>query len=172
MRKHSWHFTEKADVRLTYDTRFIAQYRRLYQDQGADRTLAQHEPSVWLEHRWTQDVLTTAQLLYRRSETDRAASSLLVHDWESVWDVALWRDQWLGMRHVEARQSLSGSYRRSNGMPIDRNFRVGTATTLNLYPFHSLTLRLRLDWNRYGDVVVPETSYSVWSFSVKLTLQL
>ena len=172
MDKHSWQFTEKADVRLTFATRFVAQYRRLYQDRGANRTSVQHEPSIWLEHRWTQDVLTTAQLLYRRNETNGAASSLLMHDWESILDVALWKDQWLGMRHVEVRQSLSGTYRRSNGIPIDKNYQVGTSSTLNLYPLHSLTLRLRMDWNRYGDLVVPQSTYNTWSFSLKLTLQL
>jgi len=170
--KNSWQFNEKVDVRVTFETRLIAQYRQSFQEGGYQRLTRVNEPSVWLEQRWTPDILTTFQVLYRRTETDDRVSAGTGHDWETILDFFLRKDDFAGMRHVEFRQSFSGAYRYSEGLPGQENYRIGAGSSLDLYPIHSLIVRFRVDIGRYVDQILYRNTYDSVSFNLKLSLQL
>ena len=170
--RSSWQYTEKLDVRPGYTTRMIAQYRRFSQDQGFDRTTNSHEPSLWVEQRWTPDFLTTAQALYRVTGTEDRTTSGKLHDWEGMLDFVLRKDQWIGIRHVEFTQDFSGSRQSQNGTPVQRNYRLGATSSLDLYPFSSLIVRLRFDYTTFVDQVFDTGSYSTVDYTLKLSLQL
>jgi hypothetical protein len=170
--RNSWQLTEKVDVRPGYMTHLIAQYRRISQDQGFNRTNQVHEPSLWVEQRWTDDLLSTAQIIYRRTGIEDRTVSALLHEWEGLLDLVLRKDQWLGMHHVEFHQSLSGSNQRQEGIPVLQTYRLGTTTSLDLYPLYSLIVRLRFDWNQFVDEIVDAGTYSTLNFTLKVSLQL
>jgi len=170
--KSSWQFNEKVDVRLTFETRLIAEYRESYQDEGYQRFARVSQPSVWVEQRWTPDILSTFQVLYRRTRADNLIALGAENAWEAILDFFLRKDDFAGMRHVEFRQSLSGKYLNSEGLPVRKNYRVGSGTSLDLYPVQSLIVRFRLDVARYVDEIRYLNTYDTVSFSVKLSLQL
>ncbi len=169
--RSSWHYTEKVDVRPGYATRLIAQYRRYSQDQGFNRTNQVHEPSLWAEQRWTQNLLSTAQILYRRTTIEDRTISGTRYDWEAILDFVMRMDQWLSMRHIEIRQNFSGSRQKQIGIPFQQNYRIGTTTSIDIYPINSLIVRLRLDWNQFVDEVLEASTYSSIDFTLKISLQ-
>jgi hypothetical protein len=170
--KNSWQFNEKMDMRLTFETRLIAQYRHSYQEDGYQRLTRVSEPSLWLEQRWTPDILSTFQILYRRTRTDNLIALGTENDWEAMLDFFLRKDDFAGMRHLEFRQSLSGTYLNSEGVPERKIYRVGSGSSLDLYPVQSLIVRFRVDVARYVDEIRYLNTYDTVSFSVKLSLQL
>ncbi len=170
--KSSWQFDEKVDARLTFETRLIAEYRESYQDDGYERLVRVSQPSLWLEQRWTPDILSTFQLLYRKTRTDNLTALVTENNWEAILDFFFRKDDFAGMRHVEFRQSLSGTYLNSEGLPERKNYRFGAGSSLDLCPVHSLIVRFRLDLARYVDQIWYVNTYDTMSFSVKLSLQL
>jgi hypothetical protein len=170
--RNSWQWTEKVDVRPSYTTRLIAQYRRVSQDHGFARENQIHEPSIWLEQRWTEDFLSTAQIIYRRTEVEDRTISALRQEWEGLLDLVLREDEWLGMHHVEFRQSFLGSHQLQERIPVLQNYRLGTTSSIDLYPLNSLIVRLRFDWNRFIDELQDSGTYSTMNFTLKVSLQL
>jgi hypothetical protein len=170
--RNTWKYTEKVDARLGYTTRMIAQYRKIVQKLGFGRGSRTHEPSLWMEQRWTQDFLSTAQLIYRWTALDDRVVLGTRYEWEGLLDFVLRKDRWLLMRHIEFRQSFSGSRQKQICIPALLNCRIGATTSIDLYPINSLIVRLRLDGNRFFDEMLGAGSYSTIDFTLKLSLQL
>jgi hypothetical protein len=168
----NWQITEKADVRLALATRITGQYRQSCADAGAGRTTGVIEPSVWLEQRWSEDLLSTMQILYRRTTAHTTLADGLAEDWGGAVDITFRKDRWALMRHVELRQSISANLRISPGIPRQRNVLLTGTTSMDLYPVHALIIRLRCDWNRYRDELISAGGYDTVTGSLKVALQL
>jgi len=166
-----WRWNEKADIKLGFNTRVIFQYRQFYQDQGYGRTVKYQEPSGWIEHRWTPDFQNIFNLLYRRRRDENGNISNISHNWETRFDL-IWRKyQFWRLRRIEARQSFSANRRSTSGYRPAQSYQFTSASSLDLYPLHSMIIRLRLDVGQYLDELYPELDYGDISFHVRISLR-
>ena len=172
LNRYFWRWSEKLDMRLGWKTHLILQYRQFYQDIGFDRRDRYHEPSVRLEHRFTQNFLNIANLLYRRRRMDDRNLLDISDRWEGRYDI-IWRlHHFLKIRYMEIRQSLSVSYLDQVGYNLYQQWQMSSSTGLDLYPLHSLIIRLRTDWNALVENQYPERDFYSLLFSLKVSLRL
>jgi hypothetical protein len=163
-----WRWTEKLDMKLGYRTRLSLQYRQVHRARSGQRSDWTIEPSAWIERRWTAGLQNTLYLRYRRLQEDDRDVREGLHDWEARTDL-IWRRQgFLRIRRLEARQSLSAAHRRGSGTSDETTYQFGSSTALDLYPLHSMILRLRLDLGRYVDWVYPQNDLTDLTFSLRL----
>jgi hypothetical protein len=170
--RHYWRLNEKVDYKLTFETRLVAQYKQASENLGFDRVIRTREPSLWVEHRWSQDLTTITQLLFRRTENDNGIVEGYGDDWGVDLDLTWRKGQFLGFRYIEVRESISGAFHEAGPPATKRSYEWGSSTALDLYPLHSVILRVRLDLNRYVDEVLPDRSFTGIAWSAKLMLQL
>jgi hypothetical protein len=170
--KSSFRLSEKLDVKLSFDTRLITQFKHFNQDLGFDRVMKDYEPSIWIEHRWNQDIINTINLLYRRRNDKDGKIINRSNDYESMFDFIYQKNNILGMRYVELRQSLSANFSETFGTIHLENYQVSVSTSIDLYPIHSLIIRIRMDWTKYWDQISNVNDYSTIAFSLRTSLQL
>jgi hypothetical protein len=167
-----WRLNEKLDWKAGLSTRIIMQYKQTRQDFGYQRVSTDREPSVWVEQRWTSDIMTVAQLLYRRTVAEEYGREINTRELQSTLDL-IWRmNNFVGMRFVEFRQTLFGSFRTIDGPYAQEGYQLTAGTSLDLYPIHSLIVRLRGDFGRMMDRLLPLASYTTLSYSARVSLQL
>ena len=166
-----WQWTEKLDLKLGFKTRLNLQYRQFHRSQNDRRSDRYLEPSTWIEHRWTSGLQNTLYLRYRRRQEDDGDVRDRFHDWDARTDLVWRRQGFLRIRRLEVRQSLSATHRRGTGAIRESTYQFGSSSALDLYPLHSMILRLRLDLGRYADWVYPENDYSSLTFSLRLHLR-
>ncbi len=167
-----WNWVEKIDLRLGAKTRFFLQHKYFYRDVGFHRTDHYSEPSSQLEYRWTPDFLQIFYLRYRRRWWQDQSIHQVSHRWEGRYDFIWRKTRFYGLRRLEWRQSFTGSYLASGGTEDSENLRWSVSSSLDVYPVHSLIIRLRADWNAYDDFLLPGNAARSLLLSLKLSLRL
>jgi hypothetical protein len=158
-------------IKPGFKTRVTIQYRQYYQNLGYSRIERFYEPSTWIEHRWTSYFQNTINLLYRYRDNKDSNLTNYSSYWEARYDL-IWRiNDFIGIRRIEIRQSFSGSLFRDTGYNLFGNYQTSASSSLDLYPWHSMILRLRLDLNRYIDDYFMQNNYTRIMFNLKLSLR-
>jgi hypothetical protein len=164
-------WSEKLVIKPGFKTRVNIQYRQYYQNLGYSRVDRYYEPSTWIEHRWTTDFQNTLNILYRYRQTRDNNIINLSHYWEARYDL-IWRiNEFIGIRRIEIRQSFAGSLFSDTGYNPLENYQMSSSSSLDLYPWHAMILRLRLDLNRYIDDFFMQNNYTRVMFNLKLSLR-
>jgi hypothetical protein len=164
-------WSEKLVIKPGFKTRVTIQYRQYYQNLGYSRIERFYEPSTWIEHRWTSYFQNTINLLYRYRDNKDSNLTNYSSYWEARYDL-IWRiNDFIGIRRIEIRQSFSGSLFRDTGYNLFGNYQTSASSSLDLYPWHSMILRLRLDLNRYIDDYFMQNNYTRIMFNLKLSLR-
>jgi hypothetical protein len=166
-----WRFSEKLDIKPGLRTRLNLQYKQYFRDSGYGRIVRHYEPSAWVEYRWTGDLQNTANLRYRRTYDDDADIRDVVDDLEARCDLTWRKRDIIGLRRFEARQSFSGTSSRSRGHTPRRDYALGSTTSLDLYPLHSLIVRAQFDFSKYWDRRNPNNDYHEVVFDLKILLR-
>jgi hypothetical protein len=164
-------WSERLDVKLGLNTRLNLLYKQYFEDQGYNRRDRYFEPSAWIEHRWTSDLQNTLNLLYRRDKSEDGKIEDTSDTWEARYDVIWRRNHFLGIRRLELRQSLSGNRSRTTGYDEQRTLHITATSSLDLYPVHSMVLRLQSDFSRHVDEIFPQNDYDTITLSLKASLR-
>lgn len=172
LQRRFWRLNEKLDWKAGLSTRIILQYKKNRQDLGYKRVSTDHEPSIWVEHRWTTDIMTVAQILHHRTDAEAYGQEATTREWQSTLDLIWRKNDFIGLRFMELRQTLFGSHRVFDGPYAQEAYQLSAGTSLDLYPIHSLVVRLRGDFGRTMDRLLPQASYTTLSYSARVTLQL
>jgi hypothetical protein len=138
---------------------------------GYDRTDRYYEPSTWVEHRWTPDFLNTASVLYRQRAIAEGKIEDISHNWETRYDL-IWRKyNFLKIRRLELRQGFSGIHRTSEGTIPEDSYLLTSSSAIDLYPIHSMILRVQLVLSRYMDDYFPENDYTGVMLNIKTSFR-
>jgi hypothetical protein len=171
LESHDWLWSEKADIKLGLNTRLTLQYNQFSKDSGYDRTLEYFEPSIWVERRWTPDLQNVMRLAYRRSRSDEGKIRDTSDNWDAGYDLIWRKGRYLGMKRLEVTQGLTGSHVRTKGYNPADTYLIGYTSSLDLYPLHSLIVRLQVNLNRYLDRLDPEHDYDGIAINLKTSLR-
>ena len=164
-------WSEKLVIKPGFKTQVTIQYRQYYQNLGYGRIEHFYEPSTWIEHRWTPTFQNTLNLLYRYRDNKDSDLANFSSYWEARYDL-IWRiNDFIGIRRIEFRQSFSGSVFDDPGFSPLRNYQMSSSSSLDLYPWHSMILRLRLDLNRYIDDFFMQNNFTRLLFNLKLSFR-
>jgi hypothetical protein len=166
-----WRWSERIDVKVGFKTRYVVQYRQFFQDMDYGRTMRYFEPSTWVEHRWTPDLQNNLNLLYRHRKTEQGGGELVAHNWEGRYDL-IWRKyQFWHVQRLEIRLSFAGNYQQQSGYYHTNYYQLSSSSSLDIYPLHSMIIRLRVDLNQYLDALKPLNDYWSLRFNFKLSLR-
>jgi hypothetical protein len=166
-----WRWSEELDVKVALSTRLNLGYTQYSRKVGYDRSTCYYQPSAWIEHRWAPDLLNTLYGSYRYTESDDGNIHGSVHDWEGRWDTILRRYNSLFIRRMEIRQSFSGSHTRAGGDDPERTYELTSSSSLDLYPLHSMILRLEFEAAQYADNLTPSNDYYDIALNLKMSLR-
>lgn len=164
--------SEKIDLKADNKTRFVIKYQNIRNDYGFGSTSNEHQPSVWLERRWSESVLNILNVIYinRRSENinilQRMNSTQLQYDFLYRKSNLHWID------YLEFRQSLSFQYSDELAFYSYFNRKLISSSSLDIYPVKSLIFRLRYDVSKnwtYGSQTLDNL---LMNFNLKITLQM
>ncbi|MBN1348425.1 hypothetical protein JXJ21_03385 [candidate division KSB1 bacterium] len=164
--------SEKVDLKVGFKTRFIMQYRQFWQNLGYDRTQQYFEPSCWLEHRWIPGFQNNLNLLYRNRRNEDGNIADDSDHWECRYDLVWRKYDFFKIRRLELHQSFSGIHHRAHGVVVARNWQLASSSSLDIYPLHSMIIRLRLDQNQFIEEVLPGEDYGSTRFTLKFSLRL
>ncbi|MCK5454850.1 MAG: hypothetical protein KAJ16_10830, partial [Calditrichia bacterium] len=167
-----WRWSEKIDLRLGWKTHLILQYREFYQDREYGRIDHYYEPSGQLEYRLSQDFLNILNLLYRH-RINREGRILDVSDrWEARYDINWRKYPFLKLRGMEFRQGFAISHLDQSGYNASGQLQLSTSSVIDLYPVHSLIIRLRADWSDFQDNFFPLSNSRTLLISVRVSLRM
>jgi hypothetical protein len=171
LRSHNWKWTERADIKIGYRTHLDLQYAHTSQNRGYDRMMRSSEPSILIEIRWPSDFQNKFRVSYERSETTDGRIQDVSNNWKSQYDI-IWRKRdLLFIRRLEFRQMISGTRLRTEGFYPRKAYTLASGTSLDLYPVHSLILRMQVDFTRYWDRLVFENDYTEVTLNLKASLR-
>jgi hypothetical protein len=163
-----WRWSETADLKVGYNTRFTLRYNLFSEDLGYDRAVKYHEPSARIEYRLTPDLQNTLYARYRRTSSDDGNIRDTTDGGEVRFDL-IWRKQnVLKMRRIEIRQTFSGNHSRTVGYNVRRIYDLASSTGIDIYPIYSMILRFQVNLSRHLDRLLPVNDYS----SVALDLRM
>jgi hypothetical protein len=166
-----WRWTEKFEAKLGLKSRLNLQYRQYSQNLGYARTARYYEPSLWFEHRWTPDLQSIFNVIYRRTDSNDWNIGTTTDRWDARYDL-IWRGRGVRvLRRVEARQSLSANHSRAEGYDASRTYGLTYTSGLDLYPAQSVVLRTQVDLSRYWDDLAPQNDYSTLDVDLKISLR-
>ena len=167
-----WRWSEKIDLRLGWKTHLIVQYRQFYQDMDYGRIDRYREPSGQLEYRLSQDFLNIFNLLYRRRWTEDRLIQNVSDRWEARYDINWRKYPFFKMRGIDFRQGFAMSHLDQSGYNASRQLQLSTSTVLDLYPVHSLIIRLRADWSDFQEEFMPLSNARTLLISLRVSLRL
>jgi hypothetical protein len=170
--KSSYRLSEKLDMKLSLETRLVTEFKHFNQDLSFGRTTRDYEPSIWLEHRWTPDLINTVNLRYRRRNANDGRIENVSNDWVQTVDLIWQKNNFIGMRYIELQQTLAGETHRTYGSAPQRSYQFSSGSSINAYPMQSLIVRFRMDLTYYWDKLIAGNDYTVLAFSLKMSLQL
>ena len=172
LRTKFWRWSEKIDLRLGWKTHLILQYREFYQDREYGRIDHYYEPSGQLEYRLSQDFLNILNLLYRH-RINREGRILDVSDrWEARYDINWRKYPFLKLRGMEFRQGFAISHLDQSGYNASGQLQLSTSSVIDLYPVHSLIIRLRADWSDFQDNFFPLSNSRALLISIRVSLRM
>jgi len=171
LKNYNWLWNEKVDIKLGFKTRLNIQYRQFYQNRGYQRTNRYWEPSLYVEHRWSPDFQNIINILYRQRRNVDYLIQDVLHNWESRYEIIWKLYKFLGIKRLEIRQSFTGAYRYGTGYANERNYQLGLSSAIDLYPLHSMILRLRFDVNQYIDEIIKVYNFTSFMFNLKLSFR-
>jgi hypothetical protein len=172
LRSFFWRWSEKVDMRLGLKTRLILQYREFYQDLEYGRIDHYYEPSGQLEYRLSQDFLNILNLLYRHRTTRDGRIRDVSDRWEARYDINWRKYPFLKMRGMEFRQGFAVSHQDQSGYNVSKQLQLSTSTVLDLFPVHSLIIRLRADWSDFQEEFLPLTDTQNLLLSLRISLRM
>jgi hypothetical protein len=170
--RSAYRISEKLDLKLSAETRLVAEFKHFNQDLSFGRRTRDYEPSLWLEHRWSSELTNTFNLTYRKRNAEDGSITNISNDWTQTIDVLWQKNDFLGIRYFELQQTLGGESHRTRGYAPQRSYRFISGTSVNAYPLQSLIIRLRMDITRNWDNVSATGDYTIVAYSLKLTLQM
>lgn len=167
-----WRLSEKFDVKLGFNTRVSLQYKQYYSNLGNGETTSYYEPSVWIERRWTSNLQNILYAAYRNTDDFGRYIKDYTHKLDGRYDIIFRKKDFLKMRRMELQQSFSGGQKQTSGYNIDNSYYLGSSTSFDLYPIHSLLLRMQLNLNRTVNLEDNTISYITTDLNLKLSLKL
>ena len=166
-----WRWSERLDFKVGYNTRFNLRYKLHSEDYGYARSVRYHEPSAWVEHRLTRDLLNTFYALYRRTDSDDGKIRDVSDDIEGRYDFIWRKERFIGLRRLELRQTFSGSHSRTDGCNIEKTYDITSSTGVDLVPIYSMILRFQVNLTRHLDQIAPGNDYSRVAFIFRTSLR-
>lgn len=172
LERSAFRLSEKLDLKFGPATRLVAEFKHLHQNLQYGRRTREYEPSLWLEHRWSSELTNTFHLTYRRRNAEEGSITTIANDWTHTVDVLWQKRDVAALRYFELQQTLSGEIHRLRGYAPQQLYRLFSGTSFNMYPLHSLIVRLRFDITRSWDTLSPGGDFTTLAYSIKLSLQL
>jgi len=171
LQSNYWQLNEKLEVKVGYETRVYVQYRQFNQDLGYKRINQYYEPSVWTEHRWTPNFQNILYALYRYTDSKDGNVGSQMRNVEGRYDIIWRQNEFIGIRRLELRQSLSASHTQISGNGDEENYRFTSGTALDIYPLHSMIFRFQFNASRYVNPMDSNLNNISIDFNTKLSLR-
>jgi hypothetical protein len=169
--KYFFRWSEKADWKISFQTRIVPQYKYMYQDMGFARTSLINEPSLWIEHRWSPEVMQMTSFLYRHTNETTGNIDSRGNDYQAGVDLVYQKYNFAFLRYLEIRQSFNFSAYSSDGEISTHTRQYGSVTSVDIFPIHSMVLRFRMNYTKFGNVNNALYNYSLLQFNLRATVQ-
>jgi len=164
--------SEKFDIKLGFNTRISLQYKQYYSDLGNNEITTYYEPSVWIERRWSSSLQNILYAAYRNTEDSENTICDNTHKFDGRYDIIFRKKDYLKMRKLEIQQSFSGGQAKTTGSSSANAYYLGSSTSIDAYPIHSLLCRIQLNLNRTVNLKNSDESYMSTDINIKLSLKL
>jgi hypothetical protein len=172
LKSNYWRLSEKLDFKLSFKTRLTLQAKYFYNNQSYGRIDKILEPSGNLEYRISQNLLNIFYLLYRNRWQENGFIENKTNQWEVRYDLIFQKNPFWIFRRFELRQSLGGNYSKSAGYIPDQQYQWAASTSLDIFPVHSLIIRLRVDWSAQQNDIYSSRNTSTLMLNLKMSLKM
>jgi hypothetical protein len=162
-----WLLSEKLDAKLGFNTRLKLQFKKYYKDLGYNETLSYHEPSIWLDRRWTSSFYNVFYAAYRHTDDFDDNIKDYTDKYQASVDIILRKKDYMKMRRVEFQQTFSASQSNTTGYNVSNYYCLGSSSSLNMYPVHALILRLQFEADQTVNLTDNDSSYYTTSLQLR-----
>jgi len=167
-----WRLSERFDWKLGFNTRISLQYKQYYSNLGNGETTSYYEPSIWIERRWSNSLQNIFYAAYRNTEDFESNIKDYTHKFDGRYDIIFRKRDYLKLRRLELQQSFSAGQTKTSGYNTDNSYYLGSSTSLDIYPIHSLLFRLKFNLNRTVNLENSDESYLTTDLNLKISLKL
>jgi hypothetical protein len=164
-------WSEKIELKLSYDLRLILQYKQYFQDNSFNRITKYYEPSSWIEHRWSTSLQDMLNVQYRIGSYQNNYLLSNLNTWLITYNITWRKDKFLHLNRLEIRNDISAGINNTKGDEPIETYLYSTNTSLDIYPFTSAIFRFQFQYKQNEDWLIANNSYSKIAYNVKFILR-
>jgi hypothetical protein len=164
-------WSEKIELKLSYDLRLILQYKQYFQNNSFNRITKYYEPSSMVEHRWSNSLQDMINVQYRIGSNQNNYLLSNLNTWLITYNIIWRKDKFLHLNRLEIRNDISAGINNTKGdFPIE-TYLYSTNSSLDIYPFNSAIFRFQFQYKQNNDLLIDKNSYSNIAYNIKFILR-